>query len=222
MSGEKNGQPIGSTKKQSESGRKPWRRPDFEHLDEQLHGSRRSQNQKNKSGELDDHDVKNAGRQTERSSSEKRQSTKGKRKERIMSDAFERSSYQADPTDRGLRGTFVPRWVMQITSSKAELLVLAQLAYWFGKNANGDIRAKIKRNGYFWVAKTFRKLGKEVHLSRGQVRAAIRKLREKGILVGDDNQQADEYVRYRLSARRIAHAVHEASSRDVGEEIDDE
>ncbi len=97
---------------------------------------------------------------------------------------FIASRYHSNPaTD--LSGVFAPHWAVIVTNSKAELLVLSQLAYWFGVSKAGKIRAQIEWGRYRWVYKTHGKLGKEIGLSKDQVRNACRKLVTRRLLVVD-------------------------------------
>jgi hypothetical protein len=96
-------------------------------------------------------------------------------------DEFVGSAYQQRP-DNNLRGVFVPRWVLDVTESGEERLVLAQLAYWFGSGVSaGTPRAKIHRD-YYWVAKTYGDLGSETGLTERQVRFAVDKLRDAQLI----------------------------------------
>src|SRR5260370_22558459 len=90
---------------------------------------------------------------------------------------FVGSEYQQRP-DNKLPGVFVPRWVLHVTVSCEERLVLAQLAYWFGSRVSGGTpRAKVHRDDYYWVVKTFTELGREIGLTERQVRRAVDNLR---------------------------------------------
>src|SRR6266446_3917557 len=76
---------------------------------------------------------------------------------------FVGSMYQPDYRNPQ-EGIFVLVWAMQITRTKAELLVLSQFAYWFGVSKNpktkGKARATIVKDGYSWVYKTFNQLAR--------------------------------------------------------------
>lgn len=132
-------------------------------------------------------------------SADERASAEARQRHR-PNDDFVGCEFQAHPESRP-DGVFAPRWAMEITRTRAELLVLAQLAYWLGVGKNGRVRAKIDRDGYFWVAKTYGKLGRELSLTKHQVRAAIRTLKGRGLIVSVEDD--DHRVRYRLNADAI-------------------
>jgi len=82
------------------------------------------------------------------------------------------------------RGIFVPLALGNpICRDGTEMLVLAQIMYWFGRNEKGNLRVTIKEWGYYWVAKTNEDLAGEIGLQTHQVRHAIGKLNNRGILV---------------------------------------
>ena len=114
-------------------------------------------------------------------------------------------------------GIFCPHWAIQITSTKAELLVLSQFAYWFGSKKDGTPRAKVQHGGYYWVYKTHAKLGRELGLRKDQVRGAIRGLVVRGIIVPDDNKRAGHVVNYRLVPTAIQKAIEAAEIQEAVE-----
>ena len=128
--------------------------------------------------------------------------------DRLNADDFTASCYRSYPRD-GRRGVFASDWILRITHTKAELLVLAQLSYWFGQGSNGLSRAKRLRDGHLWVYKSHRKLGEEVALTKGQVRGAVRKLVARGLLIVE--HPAEELPHYRIDPAGIDSAVADAT-----------
>jgi len=132
-------------------------------------------------------------------------------------DEFVGSIYQPD-AHHSQRGIYLPMWVIRITKTKAEELVLAQLAYWFGNAKSGKVRARI-HDDYYWVAKTFGKLGVETCLSKDQVRGAIRSLKKRGVLVTAEDGVPGELVRYRINLARVHALMNKAAPLD---DVDDD
>lgn len=115
---------------------------------------------------------------------------------------FVGSRYQATVQSKQ-KGTFVPEWVIQVTNNKSELLVLSQFAYWFGGTKDGGVRAKVEKDGRFWVYKTYGKLGKELHLSKHEVRGAVRQLVSRGLLIKMDRGNDGGCIYYRIDPLQI-------------------
>lgn len=137
---------------------------------------------------------------------------------RRPSDEFVGSMYQSDGTN-SQPGVFTPAWAMQITRTKAELLVLSQFAFWFGvcnaPTKKGKTRTGItKRVGRCWMYKTHGQMARETHLTKHQVRGAIRSLDKLGVLIVDDDVGAGHQVFYRLDPTKIQAAVEAATSQD--------
>jgi hypothetical protein len=105
----------------------------------------------------------------------------------------------------------VPDWAVRVTgSSKSELLVLSQFAYWFGlSNKTDSVRAKTQKEGYYWVFKSYKQLARETSLTRDAVRGAVRELCRKGILVSRPFDRGS-LPYYRLDSNAIARAIEEA------------
>ena len=131
-------------------------------------------------------------------------------------DEFVGCEYQATPASRP-RGVFAPAWVLDVTRSRAELLVLAQLAYWCGEARGGQPRAKIRDGGYYWVAKTHARLGREVHLTPGQTRWALRSLQARGLVVSA-RPDGGRPPLYRISPAAIRAALAVGPAGDADEE----
>jgi hypothetical protein len=137
-------------------------------------------------------------------------------------DEFVGSVYQLD-SHAPQAGIFVTAWAMQITQTRAELLVLSQFVYWFGVSKRGKLRARIQEGGYYWVAKTFSRLARETYLSRDQVRGAVRSLVAAGILINAGDGHEGRGVRYRLNVTAIEEAAATASlAPSAGEEDEDD
>jgi len=134
---------------------------------------------------------------------------------------FVGSAFQArldTPSD----GIFIPEWVLAVTSNGTERLVLAQLAYWFGETRAGRVRAKIKRGGYHWVAKTYAELGREVHVTGRQARWAVDKLAERNLVVREDRRfRGLRTTHLRLSVEDID-AAYELANQEVEEDGTDD
>ncbi len=77
----------------------------------------------------------------------------------------------------------MPHWVLDIVEEGNEILVLAQLNYWFRLGDNNQLRAQVQLDGHVWVAKTHAKLGAEVRRNERQVEKAVKALRRKGFIV---------------------------------------
>lgn len=95
---------------------------------------------------------------------------------------FANSSFADE--DRYKEGTLVPTWVKQVCKTGTEMMVLAQLAYWFRRGPNG-IRARklLGETGYRWVAKSYADLAQETGLETHQVRQAVKTLTVRKIIV---------------------------------------
>jgi hypothetical protein len=115
----------------------------------------------------------------------------------VPPDDFTRSEFQPRSVTTQ-QGIFVTNWAMAVTKTKAELLVVAQMAYWLGVARNGKVRARIRRGGYLWVAKTYRKFGNEMCLTKDTVRGAMRALKRRGILVEGAGTSPGDIPIYRL------------------------
>jgi hypothetical protein len=125
------------------------------------------------------------------------------------------------------RGVYVPPWAIDVTTTKAELLVVAQLAYWLGARKGGPRqgrpRASIVAGGYYWVAKSYRQLARELSLTRDQVRGAVRSLKARGVLVAVDASCVGGYVRYRISRSGVERLFEPARAERLSrEEADDD
>lgn len=77
----------------------------------------------------------------------------------------------------------VPTSLGDVCRDGTEMLVLAQLIYWFDVGRNGKIRTSTKRKGYYWVAKTYAQLAADTGLADRQVRHAVSKLVRRRVLV---------------------------------------
>lgn len=80
-------------------------------------------------------------------------------------------------------GVFIPSWVISAVDEGTEMLLLAQLNYWFTPGQDGRLRARLKRDGEMWVAKTYDELGKEIGRTSRQVQTAVKGLLRKRLLI---------------------------------------
>jgi hypothetical protein len=81
------------------------------------------------------------------------------------------------------RSLSVPPWVLDVVQEANEILVLAQLNYWFRLAENQRLRAQAAFDGHAWVAKTHAELGREVRRTARQIKKAVKGLRARGFLV---------------------------------------
>ena len=121
---------------------------------------------------------------------------------------FVGSKFQSSPDDR-VEGIFVPAWAVRVGKTKAQVLVLSQLAYWFAAyKRKGELRktrARLNKGGYIWVYKTYSQLAKECHLkTKDMARAAVRALVQAGVLLLDDDDPEPGARWFRLDPDRIA------------------
>lgn len=147
-----------------------------------------------------------------------------KKKPKRRSQDFFGSSFQT-PFGETTKGVFVPQWVIMITRTQVESLVLSQLVYWFGysrQHARPRPRAKIHLDGFYWVAKTYSKLAREISptLTKGQVRGALRRLKAIGVTITRENPDGVA-VLYRLDPERIQARVEEAHAALANADEDD-
>jgi hypothetical protein len=78
----------------------------------------------------------------------------------------------------------IPPWVLDVVTEGSEMLVLAQLNYWFRLGDSGDqLRAQVEIDGHLWLAKTYTDLGVEVRRNQRQVKKAVKALKEKGFVI---------------------------------------
>ncbi|MFO0822514.1 MAG: hypothetical protein U0792_05240 [Gemmataceae bacterium] len=81
-------------------------------------------------------------------------------------------------------GVFVPHWVTAIVSEGNEMLMLAQLNFWFRfSRETHRFRASVSFDGHVWLAKSYAELGAEVNRNERQVKKAIAGLVKKGFVV---------------------------------------
>ena len=142
----------------------------------------------------------------------------------IARDDFTVSEFQPGSATKHA-GTWVAHWAMTVARTKAELLIVAQLAYWLGVARDGRLRARIRRGGHWWICKTYGKLGRELFLTKGATRGAMRSLKERGIVIEAGVRSAGEIPIYRLCPVAIARIIKAASSstdeimEDDGDEV---
>jgi hypothetical protein len=130
--------------------------------------------------------------------------------ENPAADDFAHSVFASRGERNRVPGIFVPHWACHVAKNKSQLLVISQLAYWFGTSMKKSVprpRATLKRHGYLWVRKSYKHLGREVQLSPGQVRAALRVLVEESIVVSVEDNRPGGMRWYRLHTGTIAELV---------------
>jgi hypothetical protein len=112
-------------------------------------------------------------------------------------------------------GTYCPDWVALATGgSKAEYLVLAQIAYWFANTKKGTLKVRDHRDGYWWLYKTHRQLAKDTRvLTPGEVRWAVRSLVRKRLLVIRHDPAGGKPKLYRIATACVEAAVEAAERR---------
>lgn len=72
---------------------------------------------------------------------------------------------------------------IDITGNLIEGTLLSQILYWFSNDKNDRIRARIKRNGEYWIAKRRDEWWDEIRITDRQFDCAIKKLKEKGFVI---------------------------------------
>jgi hypothetical protein len=72
---------------------------------------------------------------------------------------------------------------IDITGNLVEGTLLSQILYWFSNDKNDRIRARIKRNGEYWIAKRRDEWWDEIRITDRQFDCAIKKLKEKGFVI---------------------------------------
>lgn len=72
---------------------------------------------------------------------------------------------------------------IDITGNLIEGTLLSQILYWFSNDKNDRIRARIKRNGEYWIAKRRDEWWNEIRITDRQFDCAIKKLKEKGFVI---------------------------------------
>jgi DNA-binding transcriptional ArsR family regulator len=79
-------------------------------------------------------------------------------------------------------GVTVYAAMVRMTQSANAALVLAQVVYWFEDGKNGYTRLRVYKNGKWWLAKSHDEFAGETGLTSRQVRAALDKLRNLGLV----------------------------------------
>ena len=62
-------------------------------------------------------------------------------------------------------------------------LLLSQIVYWHLPTKGGDSKLKVKKDGYYWIAKKYTDWYAECRITERQARRAVEILEEKGILI---------------------------------------
>lgn len=101
----------------------------------------------------------------------------------------------------------IPRWLYRITSNHNEQRLLAQLVFWFSPDMRGKIRARVHRDGYFWVAKTDEDMYLETDVGVRTLKRARAALVNRGILVTQKwNFDATKMTHYRIDWQKFEDA----------------
>lgn len=81
----------------------------------------------------------------------------------------------------------IPPLVLDLLADN-QMLVMAQILFWFRADRSGKVRATVERDGYLWAAKTFAEIGREIHRKERQVKVAVGALKKRGFLVVEPHQ----------------------------------
>lgn len=77
----------------------------------------------------------------------------------------------------------LPPWIVDIVAEGNEMLILAQLNFWFRRSDKNQLRARVVFDDVVWVAKTFSDLGTEIHRNERQVEKAVTALKKKDFII---------------------------------------
>lgn len=113
----------------------------------------------------------------------------------VAEEKVTRHPFWLDTNSRDGGGVFVPKWVISVVDEGTEMLLLAQLNYWFRPGKDGRLRARLKRDDQVWVAKTYDELGAEIGRTSRQVQTAVKGLQRKRILVAERHRSPVHYHR---------------------------
>jgi hypothetical protein len=82
----------------------------------------------------------------------------------------------------GIRGMKVYGGFVRMTGDAAPAFILAQLHYWFSPGANQVARVRVRKEGVWWWAKTYRDLAAETGLTERRARSAVACLRRERLI----------------------------------------
>ncbi len=62
-------------------------------------------------------------------------------------------------------------------------LMLSQIVYWHLPGKNGKTKLRVRKDGHFWLAKSYKEWWDEIRLTSHQARRALSILKEKGLVI---------------------------------------
>ena len=63
-----------------------------------------------------------------------------------------------------------------------DALIFGQIMYWHGKTSRGKRRLRVEREGYFWLAKSYKDWEKEMLLKERTVRDCLERIEKRGLI----------------------------------------
>ncbi len=72
--------------------------------------------------------------------------------------------------------------LVRMAGNGAGGLILSQLHYWTSDDRNGQTRLRMYRDSFWWLAKKYQDFAEETGLTARQVRSAVDRLREQGVI----------------------------------------
>jgi hypothetical protein len=109
------------------------------------------------------------------------------------------------------RRILVPSWLRRIVSGDTQLLVFAQLYYWFSKKALGEIKGELGSDQQVVVIKTYAELGAEIDRSPDAVRVAVKRLIKVGLIQTEQHRSpyhgGQKTTHFYLNVKKIIEAV---------------
>ncbi|MBN9119489.1 MAG: hypothetical protein J0I06_10085 [Planctomycetes bacterium] len=121
----------------------------------------------------------------------------------------------------------VPDWAGAVTADGVERAVLGVVDYWLGLEKKGRIRAKgdflTRSDGFYWYVVTAAQLARQVYWSAKQVRRAVTRLDDEGLLRKGVHTRGGRNValRLRLNWPVIEVAIADAWGKAEGGDADD-
>ena len=70
----------------------------------------------------------------------------------------------------------------RILKSATSSLLFNQILYWSTEDKKGNSKLKVKKDGYYWIAKTYQQWEEEIYLPASTVRDAVNKLSKLGLI----------------------------------------
>lgn len=72
---------------------------------------------------------------------------------------------------------------VDITGDLIEGTLLSQILYWFNPDKNGNLKVRILKDGYYWIAKQRKDWQDEIRITERQYDRAIKSLKDKGFVI---------------------------------------